>query len=205
MVRKTKEEAEITRQQIIDAARLVFHENGVSRSSLEKVAHAAGVTRGAVYWHFADKAELFKALRESGSAPLVARIDPILLDETTPDPLDAIEQALLTFFQVLEEDAEVRQLFEIMALRCEYVGEFAAVREEVNQPAAEFFRKVEIAYRRAAERGTLRPGLDAQLAALDTFTFTGGLFHKILGNCAGIDVRPLVPAMIRAHVALRRK
>lgn len=205
MVRKTKEEAEATRQQIIDAARLVFHENGVSRSSLEKVAHAAGVTRGAVYWHFADKAELFMALRESGATPLAARIDPLLLSETIPDPLDAIEQALQEFFKVLDDSPEVRQLFEIMALRCEYVGEFAKVHEEVNKPAAEFYRKVEIAYRRAADKGTLRDGLDPRHAALDTFSFTGGLFHQLLGKCHGEDIGPLVPAMIRAHVALRRR
>ena len=54
MVRKTKEEAEQTRKDILNAARIVFHECGVSRSSLEKIAKAAGVTRGAIYWHFKD-------------------------------------------------------------------------------------------------------------------------------------------------------
>ena len=56
MVRKTKEEAEQTRKELIQAARRVFHQCGVSRSTLEKIAKAAGVTRGAVYWHFKDKA-----------------------------------------------------------------------------------------------------------------------------------------------------
>ena len=45
MVRKTREEAEKTRKQIVDAARAVFHRCGVSRSTLEKIAQEAGVTR----------------------------------------------------------------------------------------------------------------------------------------------------------------
>ena len=49
MVRKTKEEAQETRSAILDAAELVFKENGVSRTSLAEIATAAGVTRGAVY------------------------------------------------------------------------------------------------------------------------------------------------------------
>ncbi|MEY4592741.1 MAG: hypothetical protein RIR18_1636, partial [Pseudomonadota bacterium] len=75
MVRKTKEEAEKTRQQIIAAARNVFHEHGVSNASLSQVAVAAGVTRGAVYWHFEDKAALFYALHQETFQPLLERGD----------------------------------------------------------------------------------------------------------------------------------
>ncbi len=65
MARRTKEEALETRMQIIDAARRVFHAEGVNRSTLDKVAKAAGVTRGAVYWHFTNKAELFLAVKKA--------------------------------------------------------------------------------------------------------------------------------------------
>ena len=64
MGRRTKVEAAQTRQEIIDAARRVFHERGVSRTSMENVAQAAGVSRGAIYWHFENKAALFYAMRE---------------------------------------------------------------------------------------------------------------------------------------------
>ena len=58
MVRRTKDEALETRNRILDAAERVFGESGVSRTSLEDVASAAGVTRGAIYWHFKDKSDL---------------------------------------------------------------------------------------------------------------------------------------------------
>ena len=204
MARKTKEEAERTRQQIIQAARQVFHECGVSRTSLENIAKAAGVTRGAVYWHFANPADLFFALREQTSLPLLARTDSLLLAEGLADPLDGVEQALNEFFRSLEACPEVRQMFEIMILRCEYVDEFAAVQAEVNKPVLDFLNKVEVAYRRAQERGTLRPGLEPGLIALDTWAFTSGLFHRLLAGGADEVWRARIAELIAAHVALRR-
>jgi len=205
MARKTKEEAERTRQQIIHAARQVFHECGVSRTSLEKIAKAAGVTRGAVYWHFANKADLFFAMREQASVPLLTQLDSLLLAEGLADPLAGIEQALNEFFHTLEERPEVRQIFEIMAARCEYVDEFAAVQAEVNKPALDFLDQVEVAYRRARERGTLRLGLEPHMVALDTWAFAGGLFHQLLAACHDEEWRRRVPELITAHVALRRR
>ena len=64
MVRKTKEEAQETRNAILDAAERVFQERGVSHTSLAEIATAAGVTRGAIYWHFANKSDVFDALFE---------------------------------------------------------------------------------------------------------------------------------------------
>jgi TetR/AcrR family transcriptional regulator, repressor of the mexAB-oprM multidrug resistance operon len=58
-MRRTKEEAEQTRQAILDAAEALFLTNGVARTSLEMIARECGVTRGAVYWHFQNKAHLF--------------------------------------------------------------------------------------------------------------------------------------------------
>jgi TetR/AcrR family acrAB operon transcriptional repressor len=62
MVRRTKEEAQETRARILDAAEQVFYDKGVANASLEEIAAAAQLTRGAIYWHFKDKAELFDAM-----------------------------------------------------------------------------------------------------------------------------------------------
>lgn len=203
MVRKTKAEAEQTRQEIIDAARCVFHECGVSRTSLEKVARVAGVTRGAVYWHFANKAELFFAMREQ-SLQILDEVDAYLQSPDISNPLDAIERSLLEFFSILENSPVVRQTFEIMSLRCEYVDEFATVLQEVNKPCLDFLAKLKVAYGRAAEKGFLPPHLEPEALAYDTLSFTGGLFNNWLASAPGDDLRLRVPAMIRSHMHLRR-
>lgn len=64
MVRRTKEEAQATRNLILDTAEVVFHERGVSRRTLNDIAQAAGLTRGAIYWHFQDKADFFNAMTQ---------------------------------------------------------------------------------------------------------------------------------------------
>ncbi|HEX9802148.1 MAG TPA: TetR family transcriptional regulator [Gammaproteobacteria bacterium] len=204
MARKTKEEASRTRQQIIDAAQAVFHRNGVSRSTLEQIAREAGVTRGAVYWHFKDKAELFAAMRENVFTPMRERIDSILFAERFADPLDAIEASLQELFRVLEDCPKLRQVFEIMVLRCEYVGEFAEVRAEANKPAMDFQAKIKNAYRSADARGTLRKGLDPDTVALDTWAFVNGLLHDLLGNEFKSEYLRRIGAMISSHMALRR-
>jgi TetR/AcrR family acrAB operon transcriptional repressor len=205
VVRKTKEDAEKTRQDIIGSARTVFHECGVSRSTLEKIAKEAGVTRGAVYWHFKDKAELFFAMREDVFRPMVERTDSLLFSEAYDNPLDAIEASLKEFFRVLDDCPVVREVFEIMISRCEYVDEFAAVQEEAGRPAYEFLEKMERFYRKAADKGALRQGLDPEATARDTWAFTSGLLHLMLGCQKGSDLDQRIPAMITMHMTLRRR
>lgn len=93
MVRRTKEEALETRNRILDAAEHVFFEKGVSRSSLADIAQAAGVTRGAIYWHFENKGDLFTAMFDRVILPLdemkAATVDP---DE--PDPLGVTSRTI---------------------------------------------------------------------------------------------------------------
>ena len=70
MARRTKENAIATRSSLIDAAEQVFCEKGVSRASLSDIAQAAGATRGAIYWHFKDKLDLFGAMMDRVTLPL---------------------------------------------------------------------------------------------------------------------------------------
>src|SRR5258706_330493 len=74
MARRTKEEAQETRNRLIDAAERVFQEKGVAHASLEEIAAAAEVTRGAIYWHFKDKAELFDAMMQRVVLPVDAML-----------------------------------------------------------------------------------------------------------------------------------
>jgi TetR/AcrR family acrAB operon transcriptional repressor len=127
MVRQTKENAELTRQRIIDAARQVFLERGVSRTSMEQIATAAGVTRGAVYWHFSNKTELFSVMREQVFLPLIDRMDDNLQLENNEDPLAHIENFLNGTIQALNESSATRETYEIMMIKCEYVDKFSTI------------------------------------------------------------------------------
>ena len=62
MTRKTKQQALETRQHILDVALRLFSQQGVSSTSLAAIAKEAGVTRGAIYWHFKNKSDLFNEI-----------------------------------------------------------------------------------------------------------------------------------------------
>lgn len=105
---------------------------------------------------------------------------------------------------MLEDSAVVREVFEIMISRCEYVGEFTSVEEEIGRPAYDFLAKIERVYRQAADKGMLRPGIDPMDAARDTWAFTSGLLHLLLSCQRGSDLSQKVSAMISVHMAMRR-
>ena len=200
MVRKTKEEADLTRSLIIEAARRVFLECGVGGTTFERIAAAAGVTRGAVYWHFRNKTELFFAMREQAILPVV---DRVIFKEDDADPLHGIETALQEIFHILRDQPEVRETFEIVSFKCEYVNEFSDMMQ-CSGGQLDFLGKLTEAYRRAEARGVLRPGVAPADLAHDTFLFVGGLVKHWLAGRPDERFRSDAAALIRTHVALRR-
>ncbi|WP_347250664.1 TetR family transcriptional regulator [Zoogloea sp.] len=200
MVRKTKEEADITRRHIIAAARRVFLACGVGRTTLERIAAAAGVTRGAVYWHFRNKSELFFAMREQAILPFV---DRVIFKEDDADPLNGIETALQEIFHILRDQAEVRETFEIISFKCEYVDEFSGMMQ-CTGGQLDFLGKLTDAYQRAKARGVLRPGFAPADLAYDTFLFVGGLIKHWLAGRPEERFRSDPFGLIHTHVDMRR-
>lgn len=202
MARKTKAETEQTRSQIIDAARRVFADKGVSRTTLEQIAAEAGVTRGAIYWHFSNKVDLFLALRDDVLIPLLGQVEASLAVSDCADPLERLGDFMAAHFDRLESDAATRQTFEVMINKCEYVGEFGELLRCVLSRTHELYARFQEVYASAAARGWLREGLDPEAMAWDSYTFFIGLIRLWIGAPEGY--RPQVRRMIRSHVALRR-
>lgn len=204
MARRTKEESAQTRARLIEAARSQFERHGYAHTTLEQIARAAGLTRGAVYFHFADKAALFRAMRDQVELPLIDRIGPGLLSEHDGDALAAIERYMLAVIATIGGCETTRRTFEILSFGCEYVDGLAPELERQRHRHAELRDQLRDAYRRARAQGLLRAGVDPDLAALETTVFLSGLVRVWLldrgQRLIGTDPGPLV----RAHVASRR-
>lgn len=208
MVRKTKEDAAITRQRIIDAAREMFLLKGVSRTSLEQIATHASVTRGAVYWHFQNKTELFHAMREEVYLPLIDRMDDTLLgntDEATPDPLGRIRKHLESTIQILDNDKTTRATYEVMMTKCEYVDEFAEVLQSILSNCSGLVHKLEQTYAKAQDIGQVGTQLTAAELAMDTHLFFSGLLHMWVKDTEGKLFRNRALQLIDTHIKLRKK
>jgi TetR/AcrR family acrAB operon transcriptional repressor len=132
MARRTKAEAAATREALIDAAEEMFMAHGVARTTLEQIARHAGMTRGAVYWHFKNKADLFRAMLERVRMPfdeLVQEIDDPALTES---PLSAIRLACLKGLARLEQPRYTR-VHSILLYRCEFFSDIDPItmQEEI--------------------------------------------------------------------------
>ena len=208
MVRKTKEDAELTKQRIIDAAKEVFLKRGVSRSTLEHIALQAEVTRGAVYWHFKNKTEIFNAMRDRVILPLIDRMDDTLAIANLADDTDAltqIESSMCVTINALNENIEMRQIYEIMMIKCEYVDEFATVLQQILNNCSSITEKVQLAYERAQTQNILVATHTPNALALDTHLFFSGLLHMWVKDADGSRFRYQAKELIQSHINLRRK
>ena len=96
MARRTKEDAQVTRNRILDTAVAVFNHKGVAHTSLNDIAKEAGVTRGAIYWHFENKVAMFDAMIERLICPLLINAEDREA-RIAADPLQFIEDASREF------------------------------------------------------------------------------------------------------------
>ena len=128
MARRTKEDALITRDQILDAAERVFLRRGVARTALQEIADEAQLTRGAIYWHFQNKADVFDAMLQRVTLPMVTRLKTQPQAETE-NPLHYLREVMAQAFHLTVHNLQVRRVFEIASYRVEYGDELQALRD----------------------------------------------------------------------------
>src|SRR3954463_6575271 len=128
MVRRSKEDALATRNTLLDAAERVFLAQGVAGTSLNDIALAAGTTRGAIYWHFKDKADLFNAMMERVILPLEAAPKSDA-SAGSDDPLVEIEEGMVHALTLMTTDPQVRRVFDVATHKVEYTHDMASVQQ----------------------------------------------------------------------------
>ncbi len=127
MARRTKQDALATREALLDAAERLFGERGVSRTSLADIARAADLTRGAVYWHFKDKVDLFNAMMERVTLPLESELAGAA--QAPGDPIDTLLVRLYHALQRIATDERTQRVLNIATLMVEHVEDLWPVRE----------------------------------------------------------------------------
>ncbi len=200
MARKTKEDALATRELILDAAERVFHLRGVSRTSLQEIAKDAGLTRGAIYWHFENKGELFHAMIQRVTLPMMARNTEITpADEARP--LDKIRQNTAAALHQIANDPQVRRVFEIATQKVEYVDELLSVREHHITGRNECIDDTHRLMQLARDQGQIRTDLDLRSATLGVFALIGGLKYNWLLEPEAFDLEAVGAQILETYLA----
>jgi TetR/AcrR family acrAB operon transcriptional repressor len=179
MVRRTKEEALETRASILDAAERVFFEKGVSRTSLADIAQAAGVTRGAIYWHFANKGDLFNEMFDRVLLPL-DELKAASVNPEEADPLGRLIDICTVCLRDTAADPRRRRVFDILFLKCEFVEEMGPVMARYQSNMREGLGKIEVGLRNAISKGQMPADLNTRLAATMVHAFVGGSLRDML-------------------------
>lgn len=187
MARRTKAEAAETRLKILDAAELMFFEHGVAQTSLEQIAEAAGVTRGAIYWHFSNKVDLFRALHERVRLPQEDIVEQAAV-EGHPDPLGLIEQVALDCLKIIATDVQRQRVSTILLLRCEYVGEMADALKRQQDADVVMRKNLLRIFTMARENNSLASAWTPAIAAKAFESMMQGLWADWLRFGQGFDL-----------------
>lgn len=201
MARRTKEDAQATRCALLDAAERVFLQRGVARTSLAEIAQAAGVTRGALYWHFKDKADLFSAMMERVTLPLEAEIAQLAeSDAAAGDAVELLRHHVQAALARIVHDAQTGRVAEIATLMVEHVDDLGALRSRRAQAVQIAVKHFAVILAKAArQRGARLPAPATTLArALDALIF-GLVHHWLLERDFALeaDARAAVDAYLR--------
>ena len=179
-----------TRQRIIASAATVFARKGYHGASLDQVAADAGLTKGAVYWHFQSKSDLFLALLDArfqrDMSEMAVKVDAA---HNQADPFDSLKLVLLQLADKIESDRDWPRLF------LEFLGH--AREDAVHQRIGAIYRQ-SYAWSQTLlddlrQRGRCNQHADSFVASVFWGALVDGLVLAWLANPQLIDLKQLMP------------
>lgn len=178
-MRRTKEEAENTRAAILVAAELLFLKKGVSHTSLEQIARQAGVTRGAVYWHFQNKAYLFHEMLDQVRLP-VEQITQHINQCDPSNPILGLRNLCADALLSMDKEPRKKRIFTILLRRCEFTDDLREAEERHEAFINEFIDLCEQLFAEPSTAKRLYPGLTPRMAALSLHAMLLGMISDWL-------------------------
>jgi AcrR family transcriptional regulator len=177
MVRRTKEEAEATKLQLLDAAERCFREKGVASTTLDDIAKSAGHTRGAVYWHFENKADIFEAVCERVTTPMQAMLSDLAADPGS-DPIRFLRNDAIRVLRMLTECERVQAVFEIKFCKLDGGPDFDRLRSRELETNSRCLAMLEVIFDAAVRCGQLPSHLPARETSEAMHAFISGLMRS---------------------------
>jgi len=184
-MRRTKEDALETREKLLDAAEWVFFERGVSNTTLEQIACAANVTRGAIYWHFCNKIDLLNEVVERVRMPLENTLFEIV---NTEKELADLEKLCVDTFVAMSQREQLKRVYTILLLKCEFSEEMTALAEREDQVRSEVTSALTRFFARLQEAGEVTSAEPPHLLSFALHGYLTGLFTDYLRSPERYDM-----------------
>lgn len=178
MARRTKQEAQETRTRLLNAAEQLFSQQGVAGTSLAHIATAAGTTRGAIYWHFKDKADLFNAMMDRQTLPFEETLEDMMQNRS---PIQAMRDHAINIMSRIENDAQAHRVLTIALLMVEMVPEHQQIRERNQQSSVLHMQRItEAILVHSTQEGLNLSVQQAKEISLGFHSLIFGLMHQWL-------------------------
>jgi TetR/AcrR family acrAB operon transcriptional repressor len=172
-MRRTKEDAEVTKRNLLDAGLIVFSQKGYAATRVEDIAKQANVTTGAIYHHFEGKSDLYSALVDLNSAKANQLAEQILQEGGTPATI--LRHLLVRLFQFAEEDEEYRAVVELSINMTGFVPELDEITEQILEGRRQLAQFLSNLIREGIKAGEFRHDVSPEDAALALVGFMNGM------------------------------
>ncbi|MCI2284839.1 TetR family transcriptional regulator [Colwellia sp. MSW7] len=201
MVRKTKEEAIETRNQLLDAAEAVFYDKGYSQTTLMDIAKHVGMTRGAIYWHFKNKVDIFEAMVDRVRLPL-DRLAEECADENEPDPLGKLREFSIALLRDITTDGRKNRVMSILFHKFEQNGQAEELEKRQVMSFIECTNRIERSLINAINKGQLPQDLDVYQAAIIKHAYFAGLLNNWLFLPNHFDLNSMIEPLVDNYMFL---
>lgn len=193
MPRRTKEEAAQTRESLLLAARSVFSGKGYASTTLEEVAQEAGLTRGAIYWHFGSKAELYIALINEYSGRSAEIVQAAA--EQGGSLVEILRRIFVRLLQAVSDDPALREVMEISLFKTERTADLQEALQQRRQTNQALLESIAQAMQKGIVSGELRADIEPLDMARSFLAAQNGAIHLWLQDPSLFSLKESAPAL----------
>lgn len=202
-MRKTKAEAQHTREALLQAALEIFYQRGVAQASLQEIAATAGVTRGALYWHFKNKEDLFDALFQQFFSEMDAQIERDIAAQS-PNIWQSLEQAVTHCFYNMEHNESFRKFIYIVHLNCDHTQNNHTIVKLLQKYQNMWFSHLRSIFQICQQQQIIPAETDIVLAVHYFQSHLQGLTDLWLTNPHSINLADIAPRFVSATMKTLR-
>jgi AcrR family transcriptional regulator len=185
-MKRTKVDAALTRKMLLDAALNVFSHKGYAQATLEEVAREAGVTRGAIYWHFSNKFEMFYAVLQELYKKADARVKKII--DSDQRPVSKLHQLMREFLLIISNEEEFGIIEEVQLFKTRKGEEFSRLYKDHVKNVKVMRELLTGIVREGIAAGEFESRIDPEVIIVALMSYIAGIKSAWLSGIADISI-----------------
>lgn len=194
MAKKTKADALKTRQHLIETAIVQFAARGVSNTTLNDIADAANVTRGAIYWHFDNKTQLFNELWLQ-QPPLRDLIQDRLIGRWGNNPLQRLREKYVVGLQYIAKIPRLQALMQILYHKCEFHHDMLS-EQDIRDKIGFSYQYMHESLQACMDENLIATSLDLDVIIIILHGSFSGIIKNWLMKPESYDLYEQAPALV---------